>query len=474
MKKNNTAKDNTKLWGKAMIIGPSALMLKYTSGRDTQSLPAADEALISYDLAGSMAHVKMLAKQKIISTGDAKTLLDGLEEINILHQQGKFKLKNEMEDVHTNVEIWLTKKLGAEKAGKLHTARSRNDQVALDMKLYLKDKALEFISNISLLEFSLKKEAKKHGNTIMPGFTHHQYATPTTFGHILKGYAVMLSRDKKRFANWINLHDQCPLGSAAGYGTTLPIDRKLTAKLLGFSQVSQNSMDDVTTRWEAEADLAYVITLLLQHLSSLAETLIILSMPGINFLKLDEAFVTGSSLMPQKKNPDPLEVTKAKANLVAGNLQSLLGIGRSAFLGYNRDSQWTKYEIMDAVRESIDAPLIFKGIIETLKVETGTMMTASKQGFLGATALVEQLASEKNLPFRRAKQLVELAIKYSEGKNIVSWAAFQKSARECGLRLRVSEKQLADWQNPCLILQKIKSYGGPRIRGVRPGKRKAV
>lgn len=420
-----------KLWGEAFSQEPSEAVIAFTAGRDVASVPPADEALLPYDLWVNKAHVVMLAKTGIIPVADAAKILAKLNE---LEKDTSFHLDPSKEDVHTNIESWLTEKLGIEVAGKLHTARSRNDQVVTDMKLYLRDQVLMFVgATLRLLQEVLLQSAKYQA-VVMPGFTHHQHAMVTTFGHTLAGFAAMIIRDIERFQAWFTFHNQSPLGNSVCYGTSFPIDRKLTAKLLGFDTADINSLDAITNRWEPEADLAFAITILMNHLSLIAETLILLATPEFDMIKLSDEFSTGSSIMPQKKNPDPLEVMKGKTSFSHGQLVSLLSLGKANFIGYNRDCQWSKYIIMDLVNECKAASVVMSGVFETMTVNTGVMEAWCHKGFIGATTVMEQIIQESHIPMREAKIIVEKLVKAG------------------------SDKANLD---PKTILSLTKSYGGP-------------
>ncbi|PIZ41853.1 argininosuccinate lyase [candidate division WWE3 bacterium CG_4_9_14_3_um_filter_43_9] len=450
-----------KLWGLAFQQEPAESIIKFTAGRDVFGIKAADYKLLPYDFWGNKAHCVMLSKQEIIGIKDAQVILQGLAQIEKLSKEGKFSLDPAKEDVHTNIESWLIEKYGIESAGKLHTARSRNDQVVLDLRLYLRDQNLKLVlQNIKLVE-GLITQAQKFKDCLVPGFTHHQHAMVTTFGHILLAFATMLARDNQRLLHWFNLHNFNPLGSVVGYGTSFPIDQKFTSQLLGFDRVEINSLDVITNRWEAEADLAFAISVLMNHLSILAETLILFSMPEFKMLKLADQFSTGSSIMPQKKNPDPLEVIKGKAGLAAGLVQGLLSIGKGSFIGYNRDSQWTKYLIFDLLDECLPAPGVMKEVIENLKVNKEQMRKWCQVGFIGATTLLEQLVLNFKIPFRKAKMVMEKAVKYSEGEEKVTSAALKKSLEEEEMAINLAQKQVDQWQEPDEIVKLNKSLGGP-------------
>jgi argininosuccinate lyase len=451
-----------KLWGKRFEKEPSSLAEALTSGRDVRGGLPADERLIPYDLWGSRAHAVMLAEQKIIPKRAARTLIMGLREIEVLWGKGEFKLDPSKEDVHSNVESFLIEKFGIEVGGRLHTARSRNDQVALDMRLYLRDCALQFLSSLTSLVTVLVDRAEKDQKTILPGYTHHQPAQVTTLGQIWLSFAEALSRDGQRFQDWSGRFNQNPLGSMTGYSTSFPINRELTSDLLGFDRPCANSLDPIQNRWEPEADLGFAIAVLMNHVSSLAQTLILLSTQEYGFFLLDDAYCSGSSMMPQKRNPDPLEVMKGKAAVIQGLLVSLLSIGRSLFLGYNRDTQWTKYLIMDLADESLPTLAVMSGIMESVGIQKEKMALLANRGFIGTPDLVERMVQEWGLPFRQAKIAVEKAVKYSEVEKAgqVSSRALRKALSEEGLHLPVKEKFLLDAQNPELSVSRRKSTGG--------------
>jgi argininosuccinate lyase len=468
MKGNNMIKKiSNKLWGSAFEKEPSEAVIKFTAGRDVYSVAPVDYKLLPYDIWGNKAHCVMLCKQKIISKKDAQVILKGLSEIEALSQKGKFILDPAKEDVHTNIEQWLIKKYGIEHAGKLHAARSRNDQCSLDTRLYLKDQVLAFLDKNILLSKSLIDQAQKYQNYVMPGFTHHQHAMVTTFGHILTAFASMITRDSKRFISWFKLHNFNPLGNAVSYGTTFSIDQKLTTKLLGFDFPEVNSLDGITNRWEAEADLGFSITVLMNHLSLMAQTLILFSTSEFGMVKLADQFSTGSSIMPQKKNPDPLEVIKGKAGFSTGFLQSLLSIGKANFIGFNRDSQWTKYLITDLADECLPAAKVVEEAIKTMKVNKKKMVHWCHIGFIGATTLLEQITTQYQLPFRKVKILIEKAVKFSKGKEKVTYQALKKAIKEEKIAIKISPKQVKKWQDPTEIIKLTKSFGGPNPKSIK-------
>lgn len=431
MGKHMKIKQTHKLWGAAFHQSPSEAVIAFTAGRDVVGVLPSDAALLPYDLWVNKAHCVMLGKTGIIPVVDVAKILDGLHELEI---SKTFFLDPVKEDVHTNIESWLTAKLGIEVAGSLHTARSRNDQVVTDMKLYLRDQVLLFVHNSIGLVHVLLALAESTKGLPMPGFTHHQHAMVTTVGHVLAGFAAMILRDIERFQGWYGLHNHSPLGNVVSYGTTFPINKKMTAELLAFDGPDHNAMDAITNRWEPEADLGFAIVILMNHLSLVAETLILMATPEFRMVTLADEYSTGSSIMPQKKNPDPLEVMKGKTGFAQGQLVSLLSMGKSNFIGYNRDSQWTKYIIMDLVNECALAPVVLSGVLESMTIHADVMEAWCHKGFIGATTVMEQIIQESHIPMREAKVMVEKMVKAGSDQ----------------LDL-----------DPKVILSLTKSYGGP-------------
>lgn len=452
-----------RLWGKRFEKEPALLAQKFTAGRDIHGKPAADERLIPYDIWGSRAHVVMLAKAGILSKEQARLLVKGLHQIADLWQKGKFLLDPAQEDVHTNIESWLTQRYGAEAGGRLHTARSRNDQIAVDMRLYLRDCALAFSSEVLFLLKVLLGQAKKYRDLEFPGYTHHQPAQVTTLGHIFLAFGESFFRDAQRFQGWFGRFNQNPLGSMTGYGTTLGIDRNLTSRLMGFDAPTRSSLDPIQNRWEAEAEFGFAVAALMNHLSSLAQTLILFSTGEFNLVHLDDAYCTGSSMMPQKRNPDPLEVMKGKTALIHGHLQSLIAMGRSLFLGYNRDTQWTKYLIMDLIDESASAPKIMGEILASIQINAARAAELCQRGFIASPDLVERMVAEVRIPFRQAKKAVEKAVRYSEeeGKDKISMKAFERALKEEKISFPQGEGWFGKIQEPAKLVALRRVLGGP-------------
>jgi len=378
----------------------------------TASLPF-DWRLYRYDIAGSIAHARMLAKQGIISGEEAETIVNGLGSIREEIEQGKFPFKSELEDIHMNIEARLMERVG-EVGGKLHTARSRNDQIALDLRLFTKEAISNTVARLRGLQQALIGLAEANKNVVIPGYTHLQPAQPVLLAHHLLAYFEMFQRDTDRFGDCLRRTDVMPLGSGALAGVTYNIDREFVARELGFSQLSQNSMDAVSDRdfvieYEASASLG------MMHLSRLAEEIILWSSVESNFVELDEAYATGSSIMPQKKIPDIAELARRKTGRVYGGLMAMLTTMKGLPLSYNRDLQEDKQGLFDAVDTLQSTLEVFTGLIKTLKVKTENTGQAVKRGYILATDLADYLV-RKGEAFRTAHNVVAGLVSYAVGK----------------------------------------------------------
>ncbi len=378
----------------------------------TASVPF-DWRLYPHDIAGSIAHARMLAKQGIISGKEAEIIAEGLTSVREEIEQGKFEFEPELEDIHMNIEARLIEKIG-EVGGKLHTARSRNDQVALDMRLFVKGAISETLAKLRTFQQALISVAENNKSVIMPGYTHLQPAQPVLLAHHLLAYFEMLKRDAERFRDCLLRTDVMPLGSGAIAGVTYSVDRDFLARELGFSQISQNSIDAVSDRdfvieYEAAASLC------MMHLSRLAEEIILWSSAEFNFIELDEAYATGSSIMPQKKNPDVAELVRGKTGRVYGELMALLTTMKGLPLSYNRDMQEDKEGLFDAVDTLLSTLEVFTDMISTLQVKTENTELAVKYGYLLATDLADYLV-RKGEPFRTAHDTVARLVSYAAGQ----------------------------------------------------------
>ena len=452
-----------KLWGSRLKKGSAKGLLEFTSGRDVMQTQPCDQRLIPYDVWGSKAHVIMLWNQGLMTKKEVRGVLKGLDKIEASCQKGTFRVDPAREDVHSTIESYLIKHLGMESAGRLHAGRSRNDQVAVDMRLYLRAEVLEYITLLLNLIDSMTEVAKAHVDTIMPGYTHHQPAMISSWGHLLFSYAVSLERDVRRLISWYAMFNINPLGGAAGYGTSLPLDRNLTARLMGFDGVHESSMDPPQNRWEPELELCYDISVMMNHLSNVAQTLLILSTSEFGMVRLDDAYCTGSSIMPQKRNPDPLEVIKGKAAYAHGMVMAILSSGRSFFAGYNRDSQWSKYPVMDIIDECKPSLNVMEDIVRTLRFNKKAALKRCEMAFITATDVVEWLVQKHYLPFREAKIIVEKAVKYSErgGSEKITFNSLMQALSEMKIKLKIKEKDVQGCQIPERILKERKTKGGP-------------
>ncbi len=375
-----------------------------------------DQRLYRQDVEGSIAHAKMLAKQGIITNSEAEAIIAGLNSICEEIEQGKFQFKSELEDIHMNIEARLFEKIG-NVAGKLHTARSRNDQIALDLRLFVKEEILKTIDALEALQCSLVNLAETNKEVIMPGYTHLQQAQPVLVAHHLLAYFEMLQRDKKRFYNCLNCTDVLPLGSGALAGVPYPVDREFVAQELGFTKVSANSLDAVSDRdFIIEYEAAAALTMM--HLSRLAEEIILWSSIEFGFIELGEAYTTGSSIMPQKKNPDVAELARGKTGRVYGNLMAILTTMKSLPLTYNRDMQEDKEGLFDTVDTLHSSLEIFAEMIKTIKVNAKRIRDVIKKDYILATDIADYLV-KKGLPFREAHGIVAKLSEYAikEGKS---------------------------------------------------------
>lgn len=362
-----------------------------------------DQQLVMEDLEGSIAHVKMLVKCEIISSEEGEIIKDGLLQLKEKALQKDLSFSVKLEDIHLNLESLLTESIGPV-GGKLHTARSRNDQVATDMHLYLRNQVSLIIELINEMQSALVEQAKNHVETIMPGYTHLQRAQPISFAHHLLAYFWMLERDKQRYQENLNRINVSPLGAGALAGTTFPIDRHYSAELLDFAGIYENSLDAVSDR-DFILEFLSSSSILMMHLSRLSEEIILWSSQEFKFIDLDDSFATGSSIMPQKKNPDMAELIRGKTGRVYGNLMGLLTVLKGLPLAYNKDMQEDKEGMFDTVKTVTGSLKIFAGMIRTMKVRTNEMMNATKSDFSNATELADYLA-EKGVPFREAHEIV--------------------------------------------------------------------
>jgi argininosuccinate lyase len=402
--------EGNEMWGGRFSARPDQVMEAINASIDV------DKRLAEQDIAGSKAHAAMLAKTGVLSAADAKAISDGLDQVLTEIRDGKFQFSKALEDIHMNVESRLKEIIG-EPAGRLHTARSRNDQVAVDFRLWVKSACDARIEQITTLQKALLGQAERHADSVMPGFTHLQTAQPVTFGHHLMAYVEMLDRDRGRFADAVVRMNESPLGAAALAGTGFPIDRDMTAKALGFDKPMANSLDAVSARDFALEALA-AVAICAQHLSRLAEEIVIWSSAQFGFVRLSDAWSTGSSIMPQKRNPDAAELVRAKTGKAVGSLVQLLVIMKGLPLAYSKDMQEDKaatFEAFDALDLSLQA---MAGMISTMTPNVERMRAAASSAFSTATDLADWLVRELNIPFREAHHITGAAVKAAEQANV--------------------------------------------------------
>ena len=375
-----------------------------------------DKRLYKEDIFASIIHSKMLIRQKIIPKKDGIKIINGLKKIEREINKNKFKFKEQFEDIHQNIEKRLFQIIG-ESAGYLHTARSRNDQVVTDFKIWVKDSSQDTVNTINSLIRCVLKKAEKNINTVMPGFTHLKNAQPISFAHYLLAYVEMLIRDKKRFLNNIDLIDECPLGSAALAGTSFNIDRKFTAKKLGFKKPTNNSIDSVSDR-DFAIDFLSAAATCAMHLSRLAEDFIIFNSEAFGFVEFEDKVLTGSSIMPQKKNPDPAEIIRGRTAINYGNLNSMLTIMKGLPISYYKDLQDDKELVFDSYDTLKDSLMMAIELIQNLNTKKNNMKYMAQKGYTTATDFADFLSKKKKLPFRKGYNISSKLVNYAERKKI--------------------------------------------------------
>jgi len=403
--------NSVKPWGGRFSEATDAFVERFTASVDF------DQRLYHHDINGSIAHATMLASVGVLTNEEKSSIIDGLETIRSDIEQGNFNWLVSLEDVHMNIEAELTKRIGTT-GKKLHTGRSRNDQVATDIRLYLRDEIDAVAKELTRLQQGLLTIAEREANTIMPGFTHLQTAQPVTFGHHLLAWYEMLNRDYSRLMDCRKRSNQSPLGAAALAGTTYPIDREQTSQLLGFTQPTRNSLDSVSDRDFAIEFTAFA-ALLMTHLSRASEELVLWTSAQFNFIHLPDRFCTGSSIMPQKKNPDVPELVRGKTGRVNGHLVSLLTLMKSQPLAYNKDNQEDKEPLFDTIDTVKDCLRAFADMIPALEANRESMYEAAKRGFSTATDLADYLV-RKGIPFRDSHEVVGKSVAYGieQGKDL--------------------------------------------------------
>lgn len=411
-----------KMWGGRFNQGPSEIMKDINVSIDF------DQRLYAQDIMASKAHARMLGKRGIIAQADADTIMNGLDNVKAEIDQGTFTFSREFEDIHMNVEERLKQTVGAP-AGRLHTARSRNDQVATDFRLWIRDAIDRIDAGLKGFQLQLVAKAALHTSTVMPGFTHLQTAQPVTFGHHLLSYVETADRDRARFASARRTTNINPLGSAALAGTSFPIDRAMTSADLGFHEAMRNSLDGVSSR-DFALEFLSSSSILMTHLSRLAEEIVLWSSPHFRFIRLSDAYSTGSSIMPQKRNPDAAELVRAKCARVTGSLVTLLGVMKSLPLAYAKDMQEDKEAVFDAADSTELALAAMTGMVGDMTVNESAMREAAGQAFSTATDLADWIVRVLKKPFRDAHHITGKIVALAE-------------SRKCGL----TELPLRDMQD---------------------------
>lgn len=406
-----TDNKSNSLWGGRFTQSPDAIMEAMNASIGY------DKRLWRQDIQGSKAHASMLFKQDIISQKDYDAIIKGLDQIAIEIQEDSFQFSPALEDIHMNIEHRLTQLIG-DAGGRLHTARSRNDQVATDIKLWLREQTDTVITLLGDVQKALLSQAEKHIDTIMPGFTHLQTAQPVTFAHHLMAYYEMFERDRQRFIDSRMRLNYCPLGSAALAGTVYPIDRFQTAQSLGFDAPTRNSLDSVSSRDFALEFMAHT-AISASHISRFSEEIILWMTPQFGFISLSDKWTTGSSIMPQKKNPDAAELLRAKTGRLNGNLIALLTVMKGLPLAYSKDMQEDKEALFDSVDHYTLSLSVLKGMLDDMQAHPDKMRIAAESGFSVATDLADWLVTSLNLPFRQAHHITGNLVKYAEDHQLM-------------------------------------------------------
>ncbi len=445
--------------------------MKLWGGRFSKSTDAAvddfnssirfDSRMYKQDIRGSQAHATMLGKQGIIPKQDAELIVKTLEEILADIENGKVEFTIDAEDIHMNIETILISRIG-DVGKRLHTGRSRNDQVALDNKLYLRDESEDLKAMLENLQRIILKLAEENLDTIMPGYTHLQKAQPITFAHHIMAYYEMLGRDLSRLSDWRKRMNIMPLGSGALAGTTYPLDRPFVAEQLGFDGITQNSIDGVSDR-DFICEFAFVLSMIMVHLSRFSEEIILWSSNEFGFVTLDDAYSTGSSIMPQKKNPDIAELARGKSGRVFGSLMGLLTMLKGLPLAYNKDMQEDKEQIFDALDTVKMCLPVFGGMLDTMKINKDAMLEGAKGGFTNATDVADYLV-KKGLPFRDAHAVVGRMVAYCLDTNKVIDALSMDEFKDFS-PLFDEDIYTAISLETCVNLRKIP--GGPAVETMR-------
>jgi len=444
----------------------AARIVAFCAGRDVTAVPACDEALLLEDLAANEASFLALAQAGVFTGAEAQELASALVTLRERILSGEFKLDPQLEDVHINIESVLRDEAG-EVSGKLHSGRSRNDQVACDLRQWHRRKILDHLASLLETVSVFLSKAEREVETVMPGFSHHQRAFATTWGHQIASYAQAWIRDLERGLGVLERVNRSPLGAAAGFGTSWPLDRTLLADLLGFNGIVENSLDAVSSRLEVEQDVAAWLALWMTHCSTVAQDLILYSTEEFGFIRLAVETTTGSSIMPQKRNPDFAEVVKGKTSLVHGALAALLSLGKGQPSGYHRDSQCSKPLGQDLWREVISVPDVFRMVFENLAADRARMRKAAQGGFLDAAEWADAIAQDSGLPFRDVYSAVGVAVDRCRKKGSLDRATVNGALREAGLSYQVKPDLAKNLGSPLGLVARRNTLGSPNPESVR-------
>ncbi|MFM1814855.1 MAG: argininosuccinate lyase [Pseudomonadota bacterium] len=455
MARNTNAPAN-KMWGGRFSAPPSEIMEEINASIDF------DKVLAPQDIRGSKAHAEMLGATGVIKKSDVRDIHRGLDQIAAEIESGAFNFQRSLEDIHMNIESRLREIIG-DAAGRLHTARSRNDQVALDFRLYVRDRLDEFQQALRILGLALAVKAEAHAATVMPGFTHLQPAQPVTFGHHLMAYVEMFARDASRFADARERMNECPLGAAALAGTSFPIDRKQTAAALGFARPTANSLDSVADRDFVLESLA-AATITAVHLSRFAEEIVLWSTPQFGFIRLPDGLTTGSSIMPQKRNPDAAELVRAKVGRIAGAFNGLVLVMKGLPLAYSKDMQEDKETAIDALESLALAITAMTRMVETMQPMADRMASAAGAGYATATDLADWLVRSLGLPFRDAHHVTGSIVKLAEDRGVDLWDLSLADLQSVEPRITADAISVLSVENS---VRSRTSYGGTAPQNVR-------
>ena len=427
-------------------------------------IPPCDLALAKPDLATNEASALVLYHAGVMTPSEGRAIAQALLKVRDEVEDGSFQLNPELEDIHINIEEALREQAG-DVAGKIHSGRSRNDQVACDIRLWQCGQILSHLEGLACVLEVLLNRGLEEKETVLPGFTHHQHAFITTLGHLLASHAEAWLRDMERGLQVYERTNLCPLGGAAGFGTSWPIDRNRLASLLGFSGLVRNSLEAVSSRLEVETEVASWLAMWMTHCSSLAQDLILFSMEEFRWIRLAPEATTGSSIMPQKRNPDFAEVIKGKTAFVHGALSGLHSLGKGQPSGYHRDSQISKPLGQDIWREAQGIPPVLEAVLESMDIDRAKMRVATQGGFLEAAEWADAIAQESRLPFRQVYRAIGIAVDNARAKGRLSREIVNAALRECGVAYRVSASLSKRFDSPEQLIAARKTLGSPN-----PGK----